>query len=132
MEKRIMSIRTKYATHAQILAAIQATSPKVKVISCPNPADAASPVTLHANGHVKSLGQSADYRHDLDDLQEEVKAVLVQSWWDEGTWYTTVSGLSQTQESSLATYLAREAGEAGQEGRRQCLLKLAWDLQFAN
>ncbi len=104
-----MTIRIENASHDDcVLAAVRAA--KTKVVSCPNPADAASPVYLHMADRGKSLGQSADYRHDLDSLASIHSAALVQSWWDQDAqqWTTTIDGIDQHEAAVVKFVLARQ------------------------
>lgn len=88
-------------THEQVVIATMRVSKIARqrgappVIGCPNPADAASPVTIHYWGgtHSKPIGQSADYRHDLSGLPAIYDAELVQGWWDNDAqeWYSTTT-----------------------------------------
>lgn len=88
-------ITINHGTHEDVLIAASVAG-KCKVIGCPNPADAASPVTLHAGDHRRQIGQSADYRHNITaDVAESHGALaIVQSWWDNDAqqWYATVDG----------------------------------------
>lgn len=87
------TITIKNATHEDCVLAAGVVG-KCKVVHCPNPADAASPVTLVAGDFSLPIGQSADYRHDLSGLPAANDAgALVESYWDNATsaWYTTIT-----------------------------------------
>lgn len=95
-----MTIEITNAIHADCVLAASVVG-RIKVVSCPQPADAASPVTLHEGEHSRSLGQSADYRHNLDGVAALHSAALVQTWWDQAAegWRTTIDGIDAREEA---------------------------------
>lgn len=84
---------------------------KSKVVHCPNPADAASPVALRAGDFSRPVGQSADYRHDLSDLPRVHGAALVETYWDNERqqWYTTIE--TDADEEAIRDFIGKRNAE---------------------
>ena len=75
-----------------------------KVVYCRNPGDAASPVILLTGrgSRVRSIGQSATYRHCVERAATAHAAVLVCGYWDRGDWYASIDGLSRAVVEAIA------------------------------
>ena len=99
------------ATHEDCVLAV-AVAGKSSVVHCFNPANAASPVMLLAGGHLRSLGQSADYRHNLSGLPAVYKAALVTTWWDQEDrrWRTNVE-IAAGSEQAIRDFVSRRQAE---------------------
>ncbi len=96
MSTTILGSATEIAKAVSIAA-------KRPVVLCPQPADAASPVTLILGPHTRSLGQAADYRHHVEVAANANNAVLVSgSHHAEHGWVATVDVDDATAEKIYA------------------------------
>jgi hypothetical protein len=123
------TIRVDNGTHEDCTLAAGVVG-KCKVVSCPNPADAASPVTLIAGDYSRQIGQSADYRHDLSGLPAIHEAgALVQSWWDDARhdWYTTIK--TDADEQAIRDFV--RARERAREAKRQTEDRVVREAEYA-
>jgi hypothetical protein len=80
------------------------------VVSCANPADAASPVYLHRGEYRQQIGQAADYRHNIEAVAERHQAELVTGYHDGQQWRNTTTA-DEERVAALVQGWAKAEGE---------------------
>jgi len=102
------------ATMAQVVRATGIVSRR-PVVSCPSPADAASPVTLHRGNYSQQIGQAADWRHRTEEAARQHEAELVEGYYHDGVWTVETTADGDAVTALIRQWDAEDAAKRAKE-----------------